>query len=118
MNTKIIAILFIFVNNFRICQCISFRNFSLYNVVPTENEHLQFLQNLDHQKYIDVVFWKKPYKLYESAQVMVNPNDIGMFIERTQHYKLKADLLINDVQRFVLNFRFYSGDSINSSQYN
>ncbi|XP_075983182.1 uncharacterized protein LOC142981271 [Anticarsia gemmatalis] len=80
------------------CQCRKYDNFTLFSTVPTEPDHLRFLQNLDQQKYIDLVFWKKPYKLYEDVQFIVNPVDKELFIERANHYKLKTVLLLKNIQ--------------------
>lgn len=99
MNAKAVAIIVIFINNFRICQSRKYDNFSLYNTVPTEADHLKFLQNLDRQKYIDMVFWKKPYKLYEDVQFIVNPADKDLFLERANHFRLKTELMLADVER-------------------
>ncbi|XP_026742943.1 carboxypeptidase O-like [Trichoplusia ni] len=99
MNAKVLAIIAIFINNIRICQSRKYDNYTLYNTVPTEADHLKFLQNLDKQKYIDMVFWKKPYKLYEDVQFIVNPADKDLFLERANHFKLKTEVMLHDIGR-------------------
>lgn len=54
---------------------------------------------MDTQKYIEVIFWKKPSKIYEDVQLIVNPNDNELFLERAEHFKLKVKVLIPNVQR-------------------
>nr|XP_049704753.1 uncharacterized protein LOC110378813 [Helicoverpa armigera] len=99
MNAKILGMIAILMYNVRICQSKNYSNFTLYSTTPTEADHLKFLQNLDKQKYIDMVFWKKPYKLYEDVQFIVSPADKDMFLERANHFKLKTEVMLPDVER-------------------
>ncbi|XP_063831078.1 uncharacterized protein LOC135080360 [Ostrinia nubilalis] len=99
MKAKLVALIVIFVTNFRICQSKRYDNFTLFGVVPIEVDHLKFLQNLEKQKYIDMVFWKRPFKLYHDVQFIVNPADKDLFMERARHFKMHAEVLAPDVQK-------------------
>ncbi|XP_028031350.1 zinc carboxypeptidase A 1-like [Bombyx mandarina] len=74
-------------------------NFILYKATPVEPDHLIFFQNLDRKKYIDVVFWKKPNKLFEDVHFIVNPSDKELLLERAQHFNLDLDVLSENIQR-------------------
>ncbi|KAL0819453.1 hypothetical protein ABMA28_007558 [Loxostege sticticalis] len=99
MNAKVVALVVIFVTNFRLCQSRRYDNFTLFEVIPTEPDHLKFLQNLETQKYIDMMFWKKPVKLFHEVHFIVNPVDVNLFLERARHYRMHATILANNVQR-------------------
>ncbi|KAJ0173498.1 hypothetical protein K1T71_010647 [Dendrolimus kikuchii] len=98
MHFKTVAFIVIFFTNFKICHSRRYDRYTLYHIVPTEQEHIKFLQNLDTQKYIDFVFWKKPSRMHEDVQLIVNPNDKELFLERAEHFKLKVEMLLPDVQ--------------------
>ncbi|XP_013170481.1 PREDICTED: uncharacterized protein LOC106119901 [Papilio xuthus] len=83
---------------FELCISRRYDNFTLFSATPTEEYHLNFLQNLVSEKYIDVIFWKKPSKLYNDVHFIVNPMDIELFKERTRHFKLQTQILLRDVQ--------------------
>ncbi|KAF9794650.1 hypothetical protein SFRURICE_016451 [Spodoptera frugiperda] len=97
MNAKTLAIIVILLYNVRICQSKKYVNFTLYSTVPTSPEHLKFLQNLDKQKYMEVIFWRKPSMLYEDVQLIVHPGDKEHFLERVYHFKMKVEELLSDV---------------------
>ncbi|KAG6454735.1 hypothetical protein O3G_MSEX008838 [Manduca sexta] len=99
MEIKILALILIFFANFRICQSKRYDGYSLYSVTPMNVDHLKFLQNVERQKYIDVIFWKSPYKLFTDVQFLVNPSDKDLFLERAGHFRLEAKLLLNDIQQ-------------------
>lgn len=97
MYEKILVIIFL-VTNFQLCQSRKYTNYSLYNVMPVELDHLKFLQNLVTQKYVDMLFWKKPYKLYEDVQFIVSPQDRSLFLERARHFRTDVTLQLENVQ--------------------
>ncbi|XP_059047421.1 uncharacterized protein LOC131842868 [Achroia grisella] len=99
MNAKVLVVLLFIVTNFSLYQSKRYDNFTLFGVVPVEVDHLKFLQNLEKQKYIDMVFWRRPIKLYHDVQFLVNPTDRDLFIERTAHFRMKAELLLPDIQQ-------------------
>jgi hypothetical protein len=101
MEVRLFVLVLVFIANFRVCQCKRYDRFALYSVLPMDGDHLKFLQNLEKQKYIDVIFWRKPLKLYHEIQFIVNPIDKDLFEERAQHFKMKADLLVPDIQLYV-----------------
>lgn len=98
MNVKTIALVVVFATNIRICASIRYDNFTLYSVCPSNEDHLKFLQSIIKRKYIDVKFWRKP-KLYDYVQFIVNPKDKDLFLERVEHFQLKANVLIDDIQK-------------------
>ncbi|CAH1637892.1 unnamed protein product [Spodoptera littoralis] len=97
MNAKTLAIIVILLYNVRICQSKKYVNYTLYSTVPTQPVHLKFLLNLDKQKYMDVIFWRKPSMLYEDVQLIVNPADKEHFLERVYHFKMKVEEMLTDV---------------------
>ncbi|XP_022817990.1 carboxypeptidase B-like, partial [Spodoptera litura] len=97
MNAKTLAIIVILLYNVRICQSKKYVNYTLYSTVPTQPVHLKFLLNLDKQKYMDVIFWRKPSMLYEDVQLIVNPGDKEHFLERVYHFKMKVEEMLTDV---------------------
>lgn len=99
MNAKLIALIMIFITNFRVCQGKRYDNYTLFTVIPVEVDHLKFLQNLESQKYIDMVFWTRPYKLYHKVQFIVNPVDRHLFIERAEHFKMQFTISVPDIQK-------------------
>ncbi|CAH0400617.1 unnamed protein product [Chilo suppressalis] len=99
MNAKLIATIVILVMNFKICQSKRYDGFSLFSVIPEEVEQLKFLQNLEKQKYIDMVFWKKPLKLYHEVQFIVSPADTNLLVERSRHFKMKTNLILPNLQK-------------------
>lgn len=98
MNAKILSIVIIFVINFRLCQGRRYDDFTMYSTVPMENFHLKFLQNLENKNYIDLIFWKKPSKLYEIVQMIVSPKDDAQFLERCKHFGLEVKQVHSNVQ--------------------
>ncbi|CAK1550139.1 unnamed protein product [Leptosia nina] len=74
-------------------------NYSLYNLVATERFQIKFLQNLETQKYMDVMFWRRPFKLYTDIQVLVNPMDLGLFKERLVHFGMNSRVLSENIQQ-------------------
>lgn len=99
MNAKLLALIVIYITNFRVCQSKKYDNYMLFTVTPIDVDHLKFLQNLEKQKYIDMVFWKKPCKLYHDVQFIVNPADRDLFIERAKHFKMRYDITVPDIQK-------------------
>lgn len=98
MNVKAFAVLVVFFTTFRPCQGIRYDNYIMYRSVPTQKDHLQFLRNLVTQNYIDVIFWKKPHKLYQDVQLIVKPKDIAVFLERVRHFGLEVSEMNANVQ--------------------
>ncbi|CAG5004950.1 unnamed protein product [Parnassius apollo] len=89
---------FMLLAHFELCQSRRYDNFTLYSATPTEQYQLNFLQNLRSEKYIDVIFWKKPSKLFNDVHFMVNPIDSELFQERLDHFRLEAHTLIPNIQ--------------------
>ncbi|CAK1583874.1 unnamed protein product [Parnassius mnemosyne] len=89
---------FMFLVYFGLCQSRRYDNFTLYSATPTEQYQLNFLQNLQSQKYIDVIFWKRPSKLFNDVHFIVNPIDSELFQERLNHFKLEVHTLIPNIQ--------------------
>ncbi|CAG9789474.1 unnamed protein product [Diatraea saccharalis] len=99
MSAKVVAMIVIFITNFKTCQSKRYDDFSLFSVIPEEVEHLKFLQNLEKQKYIDIIFWRKPLKLYHEVHFIVNPADTNLLVERAKHFKIKINLLQPNLQQ-------------------
>ncbi|KAI8424815.1 hypothetical protein MSG28_006747 [Choristoneura fumiferana] len=99
MNAKILAIVLILTTNFKICQSRNYKNFALIKLVPQNSEDMKFLQNLDTQRYIDILFWKRPYKVNSEVQLLVSPVDYDIFKERASHYKVKFIVQSEDIQQ-------------------
>ncbi|XP_064073997.1 uncharacterized protein LOC113399284 [Vanessa tameamea] len=100
MKINIFMFVLIFLINFKFCKSISYRNYTLYNVVPIERYQLVFLKNLEQQKYLNVIFWTRPFKMYNDIQILVAPNDLDMFKERLRHFQMKGVILTSDIQKF------------------
>ncbi|KAH9643012.1 hypothetical protein HF086_013573 [Spodoptera exigua] len=99
MNAKTVAFIVILLYNVRICQSKKYNNFTLFSAVPKEPDQLKFLQNLSKQKYINVMFWKKPSVLYEEVHFIVSPSDIELFLERASHFRLKFEVRQKNIER-------------------
>ncbi|XP_052756712.1 uncharacterized protein LOC113519852 [Galleria mellonella] len=99
MNSKFFVTFAFFLTNFKLCQSKRYDNFTLFGVTPIEVDHLKFLQNLEKKKYIDMIFWRRPIKLYYDVQFIVNPTDKDLFKERAAHFRMKAEMLIPDIQQ-------------------
>lgn len=82
-------------------SCISrnYTNHVLYDVLPDERFQLEFLQNLEKLKYINVLFWTKPARVHNNVQVLVAPTDVHQFKERLDHFSLKATVLSDNLQK-------------------
>ncbi|KAL4702782.1 hypothetical protein ACJJTC_002322 [Scirpophaga incertulas] len=78
---------------------VRYDNFSLYSAIPVEVDQLKFLQNLQTEKYINVIFWTKPSKLHYEVQFIINPSDKELFMERAEHFKLNVTLLQPNIQQ-------------------
>lgn len=99
MNAKFLAVILIFVANFRLCQSRRYDNFSLCVAVPKDQDQLKFLQNLEQQKYLHIMFWKRPCKLYEDVQFIVNPKDWEQFMERAKHFRMSVTVQLQNIQK-------------------
>lgn len=100
MTAKTLVVVIIFVTNFRMCYTKQvYDNFTLFSVKPTRKEQLNFLQNFALQKYMNVKFWKKPQKLHDEVKLMIEVNEIGLFLERAQYYKLQTTIITDNVQK-------------------
>lgn len=99
MHLKIFTIIVILSTHIRSCQSRRYDNFSLFKAIPTEVDQMKFLQRVDSKKYIDLLFWKKPYKLREDVHCIVNPLDEDLFMERANHYKINVVKILKDVQK-------------------
>lgn len=99
MKIKFIVHVLIFVINFCYCKSKTYENFTLYNVVPLERYQLNFLQNLEKQKYLNVMFWTRPYKMFHDIQILVDPVDLDMFKERLKHFRINGLVLTENVQQ-------------------
>lgn len=100
MTAKTLVVVMIFVTNFRVCCTkLYYDNYTLFSVNPTSKAHLHFLQNYALQKYMNVKFWKKPHKLNNEIQLMIEVDEIGLFLERAEHYNLKTTVRMDNVQR-------------------
>ncbi|XP_037876267.1 carboxypeptidase B [Bombyx mori] len=99
MHIKCLMAIVLFCANIIITRSKRYDNFILYKATPVEPDHLIFFQNLDRKKYIDVVFWKKPNKLFEDVHFIVNPSDKELLLERAQHFNLDLDVLSENIQR-------------------
>ncbi|XP_045776309.1 uncharacterized protein LOC123874828 [Maniola jurtina] len=90
---------FIILKTIGLCECKDYTNYALFNVLPLERYQLEFLQNLEKLKYINVMFWTKPSRLHNHVQILVSPNDINLFKERLNHFSLKETILTNNIQQ-------------------
>ncbi|XP_045502894.1 uncharacterized protein LOC123699889 [Colias croceus] len=97
MNIYNLAWFFVFL--IRISKSKRYDNYSLFNVVPMERYQLKFLQNLESQKYMDVMFWRRPYKMFSDVQILVNPVDLALFKERLVHFGMSSRLLSSNIQK-------------------
>lgn len=92
-------VIILFVTNFRMCCTKQYDKYTLFSVKPTTKEQLQFLQNCAFQKYLNVKFWNKPHKLNNIVQLMLDPNEIELFLYRAQNLSLKPTIIADDVQK-------------------
>ncbi|XP_050664205.1 zinc carboxypeptidase-like [Leptidea sinapis] len=100
MSLSIFAYFLIFIIECRLCQETKrYDNYTLYNIIPTERYQLKFLQTLESKKYIDVIFWRRPFKLYSSIQILVSPMDVELFEERLVHFGIKSSVSSKDIQK-------------------
>ncbi|XP_053613911.1 zinc carboxypeptidase-like [Plodia interpunctella] len=82
---------------------LNYGNYSLYTTVPTEAHQLKFLQNLETEKYLDVIYWKRPVKLYYDVHMLIHNTETEMFLERAKHYNLAVKMNLYDVQEAFKN---------------
>ncbi|XP_047994435.1 zinc carboxypeptidase-like [Leguminivora glycinivorella] len=54
---------------------------------------------METQKYMHIIFCEKPYKLGQSVQVVVSPEDFEMFQNRAEHFNLNYTILMHDIQK-------------------
>ncbi|XP_060805191.1 carboxypeptidase B [Amyelois transitella] len=85
------------------CHIVSYGNYTLYITKPTRYHQLKFLQNLETQKYMDVIYWKKPVKLHYEVHMLINSAQTEMFMERARHYNLIVRKSINDIENAFKN---------------
>lgn len=95
----VLAYIFIFITNLGFSKSKKYDNYTLFNVVATERYQIKFLQNLETQKYIDAIFWRRPYKMFSDIQVLVNPMDLSIFKERLTHFSMNSRILSENIQR-------------------
>lgn len=98
MDIKWVAFISIFVTNLNNCLCSKYDHYRLYNVFIKSREDIICLKNLGNEKYINVDFWTKPFKINSTVQVMVSPEDERLFLERIDHFSLTVELLIPNLQ--------------------
>ena len=96
MHIYFLILFFIFSTNSVYCQH-NYLNYKLYNVVPVERFQLKFLQSLENQKYINVAFWSRPFRLYNDVQILVGPDDCEIFKERLRHFNINGTLLSDNI---------------------
>lgn len=97
MHIHFFILIFVFFINPVCCQN-NYLNYKLYNVVPVERFQLKFLQSLENQKYINVMFWTRPFRLYNDVQILVGPEDCEIFKERLRHFNMNGTLLSENIQ--------------------
>lgn len=93
------VLLLIFFINFTICLGITYDNYTLYNLYLNERFKIKFLRNLEKLKYLNVIFWQRPFKMFNNIQVLVSPADLDLFKERLRHFSMDATILSNNVQK-------------------
>lgn len=99
MTAKTLVVVLIFVTNFRVCYTEQYDNYTLLSFKPTKKAQLQFLQTFTLQKYMNMKFWKKPHKLHDEVQLMIDMDEIELFLERAQFYNLKPTISTYNVQK-------------------
>lgn len=99
MTSKILLVVMILVTNFRMCYTKQYDNYTLFSVKPTKKAQLQFLQDCVFQKYMNVKFWMKPHKLNKELLLMIDVNEVELFLERAQQHNLKSTIITDNIQK-------------------
>lgn len=99
MTAKTLVVVLIFVTNFRMCYTEQYNNYTLLSLKPTKKAQLQFLQNCTLQKYMNIKFWKKPHKLHDEVLLMIDVDEVELFLERVRFHNLKPTISTENVQK-------------------
>lgn len=74
--------------------------FKLYQVTPTNEDHLRILADLDdHQVEYGVDFWLHGIRLGERAEILVEPQRQENFENLMKKYGIPYVVAIKDLQR-------------------
>ncbi|XP_063367645.1 zinc carboxypeptidase-like [Cydia amplana] len=63
MNAKVLAVVFYFLLNLKSCVGVKYTNHSLITIHTETRSQLKYLHILENQKYMDIIFCQKPYKV-------------------------------------------------------
>ncbi|XP_041375953.1 carboxypeptidase B-like [Gigantopelta aegis] len=77
--------------------------FRVFRIIPSTDKHIQALKNIEKLIKLDV--WHEPHWAGENYDVMVQPKDIKVFIEKLAEYGLHFTVLVDDVERLLTKER-------------
>ncbi|CAG9565668.1 unnamed protein product [Danaus chrysippus] len=73
-----------------------------------ERYQLDFLQNLEKQQYLNVIFWTRPFRMFKDIQILVPREHLNVFKERLLHFHLNATITTNNIEKLFQQQKFKS----------
>ncbi|XP_049884520.1 zinc carboxypeptidase A 1-like [Pectinophora gossypiella] len=95
-----------------VCWGKRYDDYALYVVRPEAEAHIKYLQTLQDNKFMDVIFLRSP-NMFDNLPLLVNRDDQDQFKERTQHFAIKTERVFPDIQR---EFEMQSGKDSSEMQ--